>query len=51
MATLALLLVGAIAGLIFGAAFWIMEWNYIFGAIYVFVLMALILTGIRKMEK
>jgi hypothetical protein len=51
MAILALMFVGAIAGLILGAAFWIMEWNYILGVIYVFALMALILTGIRKIEK
>ena len=51
MRTLVMLAIGAIIGLILGASFWIMEWNYTIGALYVFTLMALTITYIWRNEK
>ena len=45
-------MIGAvIIALIVSAAFWLMEWNYLFGFTYVWVLIGLTLTIGKKLDR
>lgn len=45
------MLFAAIIATIVGAAFWIMDWNYLFGWTYVWVLIGLTLTIGKKLDR
>lgn len=52
MKQLAIEMIGAaIIALIIGAAFWLMEWNYLFGFTYVWVLIGITLSIGKKLDR
>jgi hypothetical protein len=52
MKQLAIEMIGAaIIAVIIGAAFWLMEWNYLFGFTYVWVLIGITLSIGKRLDK
>jgi hypothetical protein len=43
--------VAAFIGLIISAAFWLMDWNYLFGFTYVWVLIGITLSIGKKLDR
>jgi hypothetical protein len=41
----------AIIAVIVGAAFWLMDWNYLFGFVYVWVLIGITLSIGKRLDK
>jgi hypothetical protein len=52
MKQLAIEMIGAaIIALIIGAAFWLMDWNYLFGFVYVWVLIGITLSIGKRLDR